>query len=283
MNLFGKPLHRKPGGKAFMKVPKESQGIGTSVLPILEKLPVLSRYARTRGWYYVISWLHRITGIGLAIALMAHIYSLHSNIHLPAGPLFVLIVWILSLFVGFHALNGGRLILYELFGRRGDEAMVRWVFGLSAAYAAMVGLLIVVKNQTASAFFFWLMTFFAGAVAAFVVDSRTAKNRHSLFWKLQRISGSFLLMTVPAYLLFSHLNPGLTDGAPTFIVRLQNIFVRVVTLALAVSALYHAGYGLYSIAADYVSSRTVRASVTLLVLAVFAVFAVLAFRLILSV
>jgi hypothetical protein len=38
-----------------MKVSEEGQGIGFSLWPILEKLPVLSRYAKTRGWHYVIS------------------------------------------------------------------------------------------------------------------------------------------------------------------------------------------------------------------------------------
>ncbi|MBA4422901.1 MAG: hypothetical protein C0390_07320 [Syntrophus sp. (in: bacteria)] len=275
-----------------MKVPEESQGIGAALLPILEKLPVLSRYAKTRGWYYVISWLHRVTGIGLVIALMVHMVTLwswqtpnvyYTGMNIPARPFFVFLAWILSLFVSFHALNGGRLILYELFGMRGDETMIRWTFGLSAAYAAMVGLLVILKNQRMSAFFFWLMMFFAGAVTAYVVDSRTARGRHSLFWKLQRISGSFLFITMPAYLLFAYLNPGLADGAQTVVVRLQNAFVRVVTLALAVSALYHAGYGLFSIMADYASSRTLRAGVTALIAVVIAVLTVLAFRLILSV
>ena len=275
-----------------MKVPEESQGIGAALLPILERLPVLSRYAKTRGWYYVISWLQRFTGIWLFIALMVHMYALSSwqtpNVYytgltIPARPIFVSLAWVSSLVVSFHALNGGRLILYELFGMRNDETMIRWTFGLSAVYAVMVGLLMILKNQRMSAFFFWLMIFFAGAVTAFVVDSRAAKCRHSLFWKLQRISGSFLFITVPAYLLFSYLNPGLADGAKTVVVRLQNAFVRVVTLALAVSALYHAGYGLFSIAADYASSRTLRTGVTALICVVIAVLMVLAFRLILSV
>ncbi len=275
-----------------MKVPEESRGIGASFLPTLEKLPILSRYAKTRGWYYVIGWLHRMAGVGLVIALMVHICTLsswqasngdHTGMNIPTRPIFVLMAWILSLLVGFHALNGGRLILYELFGRRSDEAMVRWTFGLSAAYAVIAGLLIIVKNQSVSAFFFWLMTFFAGAVTAFVVDSRTAKGRHSLFWKLQRISGAFLFITIPAYLLFSVLNPGIADGAQTVVMRLQNAFVRVVTLAIAISVLYHAGYGLFSIAADYISSRTLRTSVTALIAAVIAALAVLAFRLILFV
>src|SRR4030067_2242459 len=91
--------------------------------------------------------------------------------------------------------------------------MTRWVFGLSAAYAAMVGLLMVMKNQSVSAFFFWLMAFFLGAMATYVVASRIWNKRHSVLWKLQRISGAFLFITVPAYILFSYLNPGAAGEA----------------------------------------------------------------------
>jgi len=275
-----------------MKIPGENRGIGFFLLPILEKLPVLSRSAKTRGWFYVISWLHRFTGIWLFVALMVHMVTLSSwqtpnifntNLKIPVQPIFVFLAWASSLVVGFHALNGGRLILYELFGKRSDEAMIRWTFGLSAAYAAMVGLMMVMKNQGVSAFFFWLMAFFSGAIAAYVVASRMWKKRHSVLWKLQRISGGFLFVTVPAYLLFSYLNPGQADGAQGALVQMQNIFTRLVTLTLATSALYHAGYGLFSIAADYTSSRITRAGMTALIIAVIAVLAVFAFRLILSV
>ncbi len=275
-----------------MKDPEESQGIGVPLLSILEKLPVFSCYAKTRGWFYVISWLHRFTGIWLFIALMVHMYTLSSwqtpnvfnaDMKIPVQPIFVFLAWASSLFVSFHALNGGRLILYELFGKRSDEAMIRWTFGLSITYAAIVGLLMIMKNQSVSALFFWLMAFFSGAVAAYVVASRMWKKRHSVLWKLQRISGGFLFTTIPAYLFFLYLNPVLTDGAQTGIARLQNVFIRVVILSLTVSALYHAGYGLFSIGADYASSRTVRAGMTVLIITVVAVLAVLAFRLILSV
>jgi succinate dehydrogenase hydrophobic anchor subunit len=92
-----------------------------------------------------------------------------------------------------------------------------------------------------------------------------------------------LFTAVPAYLLFSYLNPVLADRAGTGFVRLQEGFLRVVSLSLAVCALYHAGYGLFSIAADYTSSTTVRTGITVIIVAVFAVLAVLAFRLIFSV
>jgi succinate dehydrogenase hydrophobic anchor subunit len=272
-----------------MKTPGESRGIGVSLMPILERLPLLSCYAKTRGWHYVLSWLHRFTGIWLFVALVVHLYILSSwqtsnifniDMKFSVQPIFVFLAWASSLVVGFHALNGGRLILYELFGRRNDVGMIRWTFGLSAAYAVMVGLVIMMKNQRVSTFFFWLVAFFFGAIAGYVVASRIWKKRHSVLWKLQRISGGFLFTAVPAYLLFSYLNPVLADRAGTGFVRLQEGFLRVVSLSLAVCALYHAGYGLFSIAADYTSSTTVRTGITVIIVAVFAVLAVLAFRLI---
>ena len=275
-----------------MKVPGESRGIGASLMQILERLPVLSYYAKTRGWYYVISWLQRFTGVWLFIALMVHISTLspwqtanvfNTGMNIPARPISVFLTWASSLVVGFHALNGGRLILYELFGRRSDEAMIRWTFGLSVMYAAIVGLLMIVKNQGVSPLFFWLMTFCIGSVTAYAVESRIGQSRHSTFWKLQRISGAFLFTAVPAYLIFLSLNPVPVDGALTGIACVPNIFVRVVTLTLAVSTLYHAGYGLFSIAVDYASSRTLRVGMTALIAIVIAILTVLAFRLILSV
>jgi succinate dehydrogenase/fumarate reductase cytochrome b subunit len=61
-----------------MKVPGESRGIGASLVQILERSPVLSSYVKTRGWPYVLSWMHRLTGIGLIIILMVHTITLSS-------------------------------------------------------------------------------------------------------------------------------------------------------------------------------------------------------------
>jgi succinate dehydrogenase hydrophobic membrane anchor protein len=207
----------------------------------------------------------------------------HAKMEVIASSIFLFLAWASSLVVSFHALNGGRLILYELFGRRNDTDIIRWIFGLSAAYVAMVGLMMVMKNQRVSAFFFWLIAFFSGAIVAYVVASRLWKKRHSVPWKLQRISGAFLFITVPAFLLFLYLNPGEADGAQGAIGRVQDVFTRLVTLTLVISALYHAGYGLFSIAADYTSSGIMRAVMTTLIVLAVAVLAVLALRLILCV
>jgi succinate dehydrogenase / fumarate reductase cytochrome b subunit len=272
-----------------MDVPGESREIGASLVQILERLPILSRYAKTRGWSYVISWLHRFTGIGLILFLMVHLYALspwqtpdidHARMKAIVSPFFLFLFWVSSLAVGFHALNGGRLMLYELFGRRSDADMIRWVFALCAAYAATVGLMMVMNNQRVSAFFFWLMAFFSGAVAAYVVASRIWKKRHSVLWKLQRISGAFLFITAPAYLLFLFLNPVEGVEVQEAIARLQSLLIRGVALTLGTGALYHAGYGLFSIAADYAPSRTVRVGITALIAVVMTVLAALACRLI---
>jgi succinate dehydrogenase hydrophobic membrane anchor protein len=271
-----------------MTVPEESRGIDAFLLPILEKLPVLSYYARNRGWHYIIGWLQRFTGVWLVIAMAVHIYTLSllqtpdaydANMKILAWPIFVFLAWASSLVVGFHALNGGRLILYELFGKRNDAAMVRWTFGLSLSYAAMIGLITIMNIRSAPAAFYWLMTFFAGIVTAYAVASRLWKSRHSVLWMLQRISGTFLFIAVPAYLLFLCLNPSVADEAQAAVARMQNVFVRNTTLVVAASALYHAGYGLFSIVADYVPSRTARAGMTALIVAAVAVLGLLTFRL----
>ena len=276
-----------------MKDPEESQGIGASLLPILEKLPVLSRYAKTRGWYYVISWLHRFTGIWLFIALMVHIYTLSSwqtanvfntDMKIPARPIFVFLAWASSLVVCFHALNGGRLILYELFGKRSDEAMIRWTFGLSVTYAAIVGLLMIMKNQSVSALFFWLMTFCIGAVTAYAVESRIGKSRHSIFWKLQRISGAFLFTTIPAYLFFLYLNPVLADGAQD-----RSLCVCRTSSSGSSPLLWRSRHFIMRGTVSFRSRPTMplhgtlRTGVTALIIAVIAVLTVLAFRFIFSV
>ncbi len=271
-----------------MKVLEERRGLGTTLLQVLEKLPILSCYAKTHGWNYVVSWLHRLTGIGLVIYLGVHLYTL-SSLSTPSVydakmrvmylPIVVFFAWASSLMVGFHALNGGRLILYESFGSRNDETMIRWTFGLTVSYALLLGILMLMNNQNVSAVFFWLLAFFAGLATAYAVASRIWNTKHSAWWKLQRISGAFLIIAVPAHLVFSHLNPAMAQEAQAVVARMQNVFIRFVDLVLAVSALYHTGYGLYSIATDYLSAGAARTAVTALIAVVVVVFAFLALKL----
>lgn len=275
-----------------MKNPEENQGCGACWLPGIEKLPVISRYAKTRGWPYLIAWLHRLSGIGIFLYLLVHIHSLsliqtpdlyNARMQIMAGPAFAFFSFLAPLVVGFHSLNGGRLVLYELFGRRNDATMLHWSFGLALAYAALVGIVTIMKNQGASPVFFWMTTSLAGAATTYAVWARIRESRHSVLWKLQRISGAFLLIAVPAYLLFLSLNQGIGAAAQAAAAQMQNAFVRIVLLAMAAAALYHAGYGLYAILADYASSRMARNGAATLIVVGFAILAFLVFRIIFSI
>jgi succinate dehydrogenase hydrophobic anchor subunit len=274
-----------------MKVPGKSRDISGSFVTIFERLPVLSSYAKTRGWPYVLGWLHRLSGTGLIVILTVHLYALLSlqapdvlcaGIRSVVAPACLFPAWASSLVVGFHALNGGRLILYEIFGMRDDAVMIRRTFGLTALYAAIAGLMLIMKNQHLSGFLYWMATSVFGAVAAYAVASRIWETRHSLLWKLQRISGAFLFIAVPAYLLFAYLNPGEVAGVRGVITWMQDLFTKLAALTLAAAVLYHAGYGLFSIAADYAPARRKRVGITAIIVVVIAALAVFAFGLVLT-
>ncbi len=237
---------------------------------MIEKLPFISFYSRTRGWPFLISWGHRITGILLVIFIWFYIYSLtylytpgahHATATSFGSFILALFQWILAIPVIFHALNGGRLMLYESFGIRNDEGMIRWVLGLSVLYLALLGLVMLMGDQSVSEFFFWMVTLTIALILTYGVAAKIWNTEHSFFWKLQRISGAFLIVMVPAYLLFVQLNPSTGEEA---IMGIKNPFIKAVYLGLLAGALYHGGYGLWSIVSDFLSSRIIRTAAALL-------------------
>jgi succinate dehydrogenase hydrophobic anchor subunit len=82
---------------------------------------------------------------------------------------------------------------------------------------------------------------------------------------LQRLSGLFLLIMVPAHLVFMHLNPAVARDASTVLARIQNPLIKLIDIALAVGVFYHGACGLISIAGDYVANRWLRVGISLLV------------------
>jgi len=229
----------------------------------------------------VIAWMHRIAGVLLTLYAMIHIYTLS----LLAAPneynakmkifgifIFALLEWLLAIPVIFHALNGGRLILYEIFGSRNDGAMVRWVFGFSIIYVLLYALLMIMGNQFVSPVFFWLIIFIFSSCLVVLVTSKIWSSAGAAAWKLQRISGVFLLIMIPAHLLFMHLQPSVGHEASVVINRLQNIFIKLVDITLAAAVLFHAGYGLISISKDYITSRILQIGLSLLIIFTLVVF-----------
>jgi succinate dehydrogenase / fumarate reductase cytochrome b subunit len=254
----------------------------------LENIPVVSFYAKTRGWPFVIAWLHRISGLLMVLYIWAHIYTLsflaapdayNAKMKLLGFFPFSFLEWLLAVPVIFHALNGGRLILYEIFGSRNDESMIRWVLGLSATYFLLLGLLMVMGNQTVSPIFFWLIIFIIGFLPSYVVASRIRNMAGSITWKLQRISGAYLMVMIPAHLLFMHLQPAVGHEAAVVIARMQNGFIKFIDLTLVVAGLYHAGYGLTAVIRDYLKSGLLQTGLTSLVVLIMAVFGWISIRL----
>jgi len=245
-------------------------------------MPLLSTYCKTKGWPYAIAWCHRIAGLFLTAYLCFHTYTLLSLSSPPRFDatmkiyrflLFTFLEWALAIPVIFHALNGGRLILYEGFEMRNDKSMIHYLFGLSFLYVALLGVLMLIGTQSVSPVFYWLTMLIAALILAYRVGSKFWKTRHSIPWKLQRITGAFLLVMVPAHLLFMHLNPSIGKEANTVIIRMQNWFIKFVDLGLIVFVFYHAGYGLISVMRDYISFKAFKIILTALIISVLAIVA----------
>lgn len=86
-------------------------------------------------WYHILlgyhkfsgSWawiIHRLTGIGLTVYIIVHIYAVSSlqrgkeafdtEMKLFSSPFFLFLEWALGALVVYHALNGIRIVLIDL-------------------------------------------------------------------------------------------------------------------------------------------------------------------------
>ena len=236
---------------------------GEGMLSGLEKLPIVSFYARTRGEAFVVSWFHRLAGIALALFVWMHLLSSFTT---PAFYESRIALLVLAMVLIFHSSNGGRLILYEVFGVRDDGLMMNWVWGLSLLYVLFLGLLMVIGSQEVSTTLFWLIVFVSGLILCLSVTSRVWKSEHTMVWKLQRITGALLLMLAPAHIVLMHVNSPVGHQASALIMRMQEIFLKVVDIALLLALLYHGGYGLISVVEDYLSSRGLRIGAALVII-----------------
>ena len=262
------------------------------ILGILKKIPFVAFYANTRGWAFILSWGHRISGLLLVLYVWLHLITL-SALSSPAdydakmaffsSPLIVFFEWLLAIPVIFHAANGGRLILFEIYGYRDDTAMIRWLFVVSGAYVCLLAVFMLLGNQSASPIFFWLTAFIIAVICGYAFLAKIWRSGHSRFWKFQRASGVFLLVMIPAHFLFMHLNPAVGKDSALIIARIQNVFVKIVDVTVVVAVLYHGGYGLFSVGKDYIVSRPLQILMTVLVAAVMVLFAWIGLKLIITI
>ncbi|MCD6137479.1 MAG: hypothetical protein J7J91_02665 [Deltaproteobacteria bacterium] len=259
---------------------------------IVERSEKLSYYPRTRGWGFVLTWAHRVAGLILILYMFFHIYTL-SGLYHPArfaskmkflhNFFFSFLEWALAVPVIFHALNGTRLILYEVFGVRDDNLMIRQVFFLSAIYVLTLGVFILMGNQQVSAALFWVMLTIAGAMAATILYKKLRHTENSVLWKLQRISGAFLLPMITGHMFFMHLNYKTGHDVEIIIARMSSTGIKLIDFALVLSVFFHAGFGLYTIASDYVGDKRFRGGLAVLIVLVMLVFAYAGTKLVFSI
>jgi succinate dehydrogenase cytochrome b556 subunit len=245
-----------------------------------ERYP-LARYFlhlhRIKGWPYVFSWAHRISGVLLAGYLLFHVTTL-ASLRNPAlfeskmqtfAALFpVYVEWLLAVPVIFHALNGGRLLLYEVFGNRRDRLVLNWVMVLSGCYLLLLGIFMALSNQQVSPVFFWSYLALSSVLLTYVTVTRLRISGASMNWKLQRISAAFLLLMIPAHMLFMHLDPALGRDAQVIIARMNNVFIKLVDLLLLLGVMFHAAYGVRGICLDYFATSRARAVCTAVIVLV---------------
>ena len=163
--------------------------------------------------------------------------------------------WLLVLPVIFHALNGGRLILYESFGNRRDNLLIAWVSGLTILYALLLFLLMILPNISLASFTLNIALLVSLTMAGAVIVA-VSKSKMGIYWKIQRISGAFLVIMIPLHLVFMHANPAAGHDSAAILSRLRSdMLIKMADILIVVSALYHGAYGLISIGKDYLHSE----------------------------
>ena len=254
----------------------------------LMRLPMISDYAEQRGVAFVISYVHRITGIFAVGFVVFHLWTLQAlnqpaiydvKMRLYSHPLLIFLEWALALPIMLHALNGGRLVLFESFGCRKDNTLLTWAIVLWLLYCSLLGTTMLTGTQPVTAGSFWIWALAGSGVLVYFGAQQIWPTAHRLTWKLQRLSGLFLIIMVPAHLLFMHLNPMVAKDAGTVLARIQNPFIKIVDILLAVAVLYHGAYGLISIAGDYIADRLMRRMIAVAIACAAAIFGILALRL----
>ncbi|MBW1740856.1 MAG: succinate dehydrogenase, hydrophobic membrane anchor protein [Deltaproteobacteria bacterium] len=275
-----------------MDAPAQRTGIEAYLIGILKRSEKLSYYARSRGWGFIMTWAHRIAGLILVLYMLFHIYTL-SALYEPAAFvskmkfvdnfIFSFFEWALAVPVIFHALNGTRLILYEAFRIRKDAIMVRWVFVLSSIYILTLAFFMLMGNQQVSAGFFWLMVAITSAISSTIVYKRLWHTQNGILWKLQRVSGAFLLPLVSGHMFFMHLNYQVGHDVETILARISAPGMKALDVAFVCLVFFHAGFGLYTIIGDYIEDSRLRSGLTVLISFILGVFAYAGAKIVLTI
>ena len=142
------------------------------------------------------------------------------------------------------------------FGNRQDKLLVTGVAGLTILYALLWFLRMVLPNIYLASFILDIALLVSLTLAGALIVT-VGKSKMSIYWKIQRISGAFLVIMIPLHLVFMHANPAAGHDSAVILSRIRSdTLIRIADLLIVVSALYHGAYGLISIGKDYLNSET---------------------------
>lgn len=246
------------------------------------EIPYISLLARQKGWPYIMSWIHRITGVFLVGYVLLHIKTLSllydtgvydTQMEIFSRPLFIFLEWALAIPVMVHGINGGRLIFYESFGFRKDTILIKSVFIFSGIFVMVLAILTTMGNQSMSPLAFWLPVLVVSLIMSWGLIFRMAATGLPMTFILQRVTGIFLLIMIPAHLFFMHLSPEVSKSSAVVIIRMRLMLIRFIDTALVAAVLYHSAHGLCSIVSDYVPPNKVRTILTVAIFLIMGIFA----------
>jgi len=220
-----------------------------------------------RGTAYLMAKGHRYSGILLSLYLVAHVYTLSGladpdkfqrEMNILSHPLFMFLEWCLVIPLAFHAFNGGRLVLFELFQQHDDTRLVRWSLGLGFGFSLLMGLFMILGSESVSPLVFWLLAVVLMVLVVLVVFQQVWKTFNKTLWKLQRITGSALLLLALGHYLFMHLNVTAGHNAGIILERMQSPFILGLDFLFLTVVMFHAWYGLLTMITDKVAALSVR-------------------------
>ena len=227
------------------------------------------------------AWLHRLTGLLLVAYVLFHIKTLsliadagayEARMAVFSGPFVVFLEWALAVPVMLHAVNGGRLILFESFTFRNDDVLLKNVFIVAGLYASVLAILMQLGEQAMTPLAFWLPALVFSLAVSWGLARRMLACGLPAIFTLQRVTGAFLLIMIPAHLLFMHLSPEVAKSSAVVTARLRLGMIQVVDTTLVAAILYHMAHGLISVISDYLASgpaRTLLAAAVILLLGFF--------------
>lgn len=159
---------------------------------------------------------------------------------------------------------------------------MRWVVIVGFTYLAVVGFFFIEGGPQVPAILFWSITVGISIIAFLIVLFKVWFTGNSFLWKLQRMTGALMFPMLLGHMLFMHMNYLTGHDSKAILLRTQATFIKGMDLVFVIVLLFHAGYGLFSILADYIKPGLLLKLFTFIILIAMAIATFFGVRLIVA-